>query len=115
MVHCEYAPSLPPSLPPGIVQYMQKQVGPSSLLLQSGRQAREFTDSRETRVIGFFSMETDAQLLNEFRDSGNLIHNDMQLGHSTDPAVAKEMGMPLESVVIFHPRSLTNLLGILQL
>ena len=51
-------------------------------------------------------METGAELLQEFRDSGNLIRNDIRLGHSTDPAVAKEMGMPLESVVIFHPRSL---------
>ncbi len=83
---------------------MKKQVGPPSTVLQSAKEAREFSTSEETMAIGFFSKETDPKLLLEFMESGNLLRMDLSLGHATDPEVAKEMGFPLESVVIFHPR-----------
>lgn len=84
---------------------MQRQAGPSSLLLQSVKEVREFSSgSRETRAVGFFTSETSAALLEEFRESGNLVRTNIRLGHSTDEKVAEKMGFPVESVVVFHPR-----------
>ncbi len=87
---------------------MKRQAGPPSTLLLSVKEAQEFSTSEETRGIGFFSGETDPKMLLEFMESGNHARMDVTLGHTTDPAVAKEMGFPLDSVVIFHPRQVIH-------
>ena len=89
---------------PGIVEYMKKQVGPSSSPLESTKLARAFSSSSETRAIGFFDAETDPRLISEFLDSGNMVRSDLRLGHTTDRTVAEELGFPVNSVVIFHPK-----------
>jgi len=88
----------------GIVKYMQKQVGPSSVPLASVAKVRGFTDNRETQVVGFFTKDTPVQLVKDFQESGNLVREYVQLGHTVDKQVAKGMGFPVDSAVVFHPR-----------
>lgn len=88
----------------GIVKYMQKQAGPSSILLASVAKVRGFTDNRETQVVGFFTKDTPVQLVKDFQESGNLVREYVQLGHTVDKQVAKGMGFPVDSAVVFHPR-----------
>lgn len=88
----------------GIVKYMQKQAGPSSVPLASVAKVRGFTDNRETQVVGFFTKDTPVQLVKDFQESGNLVREYVQLGHTVDKQVAKGMGFPVDSAVVFHPR-----------
>lgn len=83
---------------------MRRQAGPSSILLQSVKEAQDFATAEETRAIGFFSSDTDSEFIQRFLESGNHVRMDMLLGHTTDPTIAEEMGFPLDSVVVFHPR-----------
>ena len=96
--------SLPLLTHPGIVEYMRRQAGPSSTPLASVAEVRGFVNSRETRVVGFFSGDTSSHLLDEFKESGNLVREDVRLGHTTDRQVAKGMGFPEDSVVVFYPK-----------
>ena len=89
---------------PGIVEYMRRQAGPSSTPLASVAEVRGFVNSRETRVVGFFSGDTSSHLLDEFKESGNLVREDVRLGHTTDRQVAKGMGFPEDSAVVFYPK-----------
>ena len=88
----------------GIINYMQRQAGPSSTRLASMAEVRGFTDNRETQVVGFFTKDTSVRLLKDFQESGNLVREYVRLGHTTDKRVAKAMGFPVDSAVVFHPR-----------
>ena len=83
---------------------MRRQAGPSSTPLASVAEVRGFVNSRETQVVGFFSGDTSSHLVDEFKESGNLVREDVQLGHTMDRQVAKEMGFPEDSAVVFYPK-----------
>ena len=84
---------------------MKKQVGPPSQLLSSVAETKAFARSNtEIRAIGFFSKSTKPELLERYMETGNRVRMDMELGHTTDEAVAKEMGFKTNTIVVFHPR-----------
>ena len=99
---------LPPSVAPGIVEYMQRQAGPSSVFMDSVEEVKRFISAEETRGVGFFSAETNGLLVDAFIESGNFGRDLIRLGHVTNGDVAMDMGFPLNSVVIFHPRHLVT-------
>ena len=89
--------------PTGIVDYMKRQSGPSSTLLQSADEVRKFSKSpMEPRVVAFFSESTNSKLVEAFVEAGNLLRMDMKLGHCTDAAVAMEMGRKVDTVVVHY-------------
>ena len=89
--------------PPGIVNYMKRQAGPSSTLLQSAEAVKKFSKSpTEARVVGFFSESTNSKILDAFMEAGNLLRMDTKLGHCTDAAVAMEMGQKVDTVVVYY-------------
>ena len=90
---------------PGIVRYMQRQAGPSSRLLTSVEDGKQFSKSQtEVRVIGFFSSTTDPQVIKTYMESGNEVRMDMELGHATDEKIAQGMGFDVDTVGVFHSR-----------
>lgn len=87
----------------GIVNYMKRQAGPSSKPLQTADDIKKFSKSpNEPRAVAFFSESTNSKLIDAFIEAGNLLRMDMQLGHCTNAAVAKEMGQKVDTVVIYH-------------
>ena len=43
---------------PGIVEYMQQQAGPSSILLEHIEDVKKFTSTRDISVVGYFTEDT---------------------------------------------------------
>ena len=46
------------SPPPGIVEYMRRQAGPGSILLERAEDVRRFTRTREVTVVAYFNDHT---------------------------------------------------------
>jgi protein disulfide-isomerase A4 len=95
----------------GIVEYMIKQAGPSSVFIEDVAAVRKFVQSSTTgepKGFGFFSSETSASALKTFLESGNLARLDLKLGHTTDPSIAQQLLFPINSVVVFHPHDLVT-------
>eukprot|EP00731_Ephydatia_muelleri_P009083 Em0004g1421a len=69
---------------------------------------KQFSSSDETRAVAFFSAETSGLLVDAFIESGNFARDIIKLGHVTNGAIAMDMGIPLNSVVVFHPRHLVT-------
>ena len=89
--------------PSGIVNYMKRQAGPSSTLLQSVEAIKKFSKSpTEARVVGFFSESTNSKILDAFMEAGNLLRMDTKLGHCMDAAVATEMEQRVDTVVVYY-------------
>ena len=76
--------------------------------MDSIEDVNQFISSDETRAVGFFSAETSGLLVDAFLESGNFARDIIRLGHVTNGAVAMDMGIPLNSVVVFHPRHLVT-------
>ena len=84
---------------------MQRQAGPSSLLLTSVEGSKHFSKSQtEVRVIGFFSSTTDPKVIKTYMESGNEVRMDMELGHTTDEKIAQGMGFEVDTIAVFHSR-----------
>ena len=93
----------------GIVEYMKKQAGPSSVFLETVEAVKSFRHSNtEPRGIGFFSSETSADALKTFLASGDEARIDLKLGHTTDSTIAEKLSFPVNSVVVFHPQLTTT-------
>lgn len=67
----------------GIVSYMKKQAGPSSVSLLSEADLDSFVDSYEASVVGFFSGEDSTQLA-EFLKVSSALRDSYRFAHSTD-------------------------------
>lgn len=83
----------PPPHPLGIMEYMKRQAGPSSVFMGDVQEVRKFISSDHTHAVGFFSKETSTLLVEAFIESGNFVWEIMQLGYVTNGDIAKGMGM----------------------
>ncbi len=85
---------------------MKKQAGPSSLYLEDIAAVRKFKTLavEESVVIGFFSSETNAAIIDTYIESGNYVRENLRLGHTTDGRIAEEMKFEINSAVVFHPK-----------
>lgn len=92
----------------GIVEYMRKQAGPSSIQLEQNGDVRKFINSREISVVGYFSDDTGSKLVDEFLESGNLVRAEMRLGHTHQGGVASQMDQEEDTIVIYHPVHLVS-------
>ena len=96
-------------LTPGMVQYMEKQAGPSSTYLSSAKDVQAFISSpKESRAVAFFSSETSSSLVQAYIDSGDLVRMDVKLGHTTDKKIAAELKFQVDTVVFYHPQHLVT-------
>uniref|UniRef100_A0AAR2IUT1 Protein disulfide-isomerase n=1 Tax=Pygocentrus nattereri TaxID=42514 RepID=A0AAR2IUT1_PYGNA len=67
----------------GIVSYMKKQVGPSSVPLRSEADLNSFINTFDASVVGFFS-GTESPQLAEFLKASSALRDSYRFAHSTD-------------------------------
>lgn len=88
---------------------MKLQAGPSSWAISSLSDAKAFVAGKtDVRAIGYFSPETDADVLKTFIESGNFAREDVKLGHTTDVSLAEYFTVNVNTVVVYHPRHLVT-------
>jgi len=88
----------------GIVNYMKKNAGPSSITLKDTAHLQKKLDSAEDMlVVGFFSEEND--LYKQFQKAADQKRSDFAFAHSTDAGINKDAGHENE-VVLFKPKHL---------
>ena len=56
--------------PPGIVEYMRRQAGPGSILLERAEDVRRFTRTREVTVVAYFNEHTGEEERGRRREGG---------------------------------------------
>jgi len=79
---------------------MLKEVGPSSVQLNSVDEAKEFATSEEgARAIAFLP---EGKSLERYKEVGNQLRQFLRLGHCTSEEVARAMGFKMGSVVVYY-------------
>ena len=92
-----------------MVSYMKRQAGPPSLFLEDLAAVKKFINSPEEVIaVGFFSSSTSATTIDSFIESGNLVRQDIRLGHTTDSKIAEKLKFDLNSVIVYHPKKLVS-------
>lgn len=91
----------------GIVSYMKKQAGPSSVALLREADLDGFVDNYEASVVGFFSGENSAQLA-EFLKASSALRDSYRFAHSTDVGAGLKYGVDGECVLLFRPPRLSS-------
>uniref|UniRef100_A0A8C1Y0P1 protein disulfide-isomerase n=1 Tax=Cyprinus carpio TaxID=7962 RepID=A0A8C1Y0P1_CYPCA len=92
----------------GIVSYMKKQAGPSSVALLSEADLDSFIDNYEASVVGFYSGEDSTQLA-EFLKVSSALRDSYRFAHSTDVGTGLKYGVvDGECVLLFRPPHLNS-------
>uniref|UniRef100_A0A673IXF8 Protein disulfide-isomerase n=2 Tax=Sinocyclocheilus rhinocerous TaxID=307959 RepID=A0A673IXF8_9TELE len=91
----------------GIVSYMKKQAGPSSVALLSEADLDFFVDNYEASVVGFFSGEDSTELA-EFLKVSSALRDSYRFAHSTDVGTGLKYGVDGECVLLFRPPHLNS-------
>ncbi|KAI7806597.1 protein disulfide isomerase family A, member 7 [Triplophysa rosa] len=91
----------------GIVSYMKKHAGPSSVTLHSEADLDSFVDNFEASVVGFFSGDDSAQLA-EFLKISSALSDSYRFAHSTVLGTGLKYGVDGETVLLFRPPRLNS-------
>ncbi|XP_072535579.1 protein disulfide isomerase family A, member 7 [Salminus brasiliensis] len=91
----------------GIVSYMKKQAGPSSVPLHSEADLDSFINTFEASVVGFFSGPDSLQLA-EFLKASSVLRDSYRFAHATDLGIGLKHGVDAECVLLFRPPHLNS-------
>ncbi|XP_007249749.3 protein disulfide isomerase family A, member 7 [Astyanax mexicanus] len=91
----------------GIVSYMKKQAGPSSVPLHSEADLDSFINTFDASVVGFFSGPDSLQLA-EFLKASSALRDSYRFAHATDLKIGLKHGVNSESVLLFRPPHLNS-------
>ncbi|KAG7457903.1 hypothetical protein MATL_G00232190 [Megalops atlanticus] len=91
----------------GIVSYMQKQAGPSSVPLRSEEDLDSFVNNFDASVVGFFD-GSDSEQLAEFQKAASIMRDSYRFGHTTELGPGHKHGVETESVLLFRPPRLNS-------
>ncbi|XP_023656154.1 protein disulfide-isomerase A3-like isoform X2 [Paramormyrops kingsleyae] len=86
----------------GIVQYMQKQVGPSSVSLHSKADLDAFIDNFDASIVGFFPGHGSTQLA-EFLKAAATLRESYRFAHTTKAELGVMHDLHTETVLLFRP------------
>jgi len=87
----------------GIVGYMKKNAGPSSVELKdSDHLEKKLGDAEEVLVVGFFG--SDNALMKNFMKAADKKRNDFSFAHTSDESVTEKAGQVKDTVVLFRPK-----------
>ncbi|XP_062847630.1 protein disulfide isomerase family A, member 7 [Trichomycterus rosablanca] len=92
----------------GIVSYMKKQAGPSSLALHAEADLDSFIDSFDASVVGFFS-GADSPQLAEFLKVSGALRERYRFAHTTGFGVGLKHNVDKELVLLFRPPHLNSM------
>lgn len=76
----------------GIVSYMKKQAGPSSVPLHNGRDLDAFVNNFDASVVGFFS-GVDSSQMAEFLKASSAMRDSHRFAHTTDLSLGLKHGV----------------------
>uniref|UniRef100_A0A8D0CFK9 Protein disulfide isomerase family A, member 7 n=1 Tax=Scleropages formosus TaxID=113540 RepID=A0A8D0CFK9_SCLFO len=85
----------------GIVHYMQKQTGPSSVVLHSKEDLDAFINHSDASVVGFFPNGSNTHLV-EFQKAASTLRENYRFAHTVEPGLGLLHGLEAE----YHCRSL---------
>ncbi|XP_026084237.1 protein disulfide-isomerase A3-like [Carassius auratus] len=91
----------------GIVSYMRKQAGPSSVALLSEADLDSFINNYEASVVGFFSGANSTRLA-EFLNVSSALRDSYRFAYSTDVGTGLKYGVDGECVLLFRPPHLNG-------
>uniref|UniRef100_A0AAR2LPB3 Protein disulfide-isomerase n=1 Tax=Pygocentrus nattereri TaxID=42514 RepID=A0AAR2LPB3_PYGNA len=91
----------------GIVSYMKKQVGPSSVPLRSEADLNSFINTFDASVVGFFS-GTESPQLAEFLKASSALRDSYRFAHSTDLRIGLKHNVDTECVLLIRPPHLNS-------
>lgn len=91
----------------GIVSYMKKQAGPSSVPLHNGRDLDAFVNNFDASVVGFFS-GVDSSQMAEFLKASSAMRDSHRFAHTTDLSLGLKHGVESDTVVLFRPPRLNS-------
>ncbi|XP_066539001.1 protein disulfide isomerase family A, member 7 [Hoplias malabaricus] len=91
----------------GIVSYMKKQAGPSSLLLRSEADLDSFINTFEASIVGLFS-GADSGHLAEFLKTASALRDNYRFAHAIDLGIGLKHSVDAECVLLFRPPHLNS-------
>uniref|UniRef100_A0A8C7G8W8 Protein disulfide-isomerase n=1 Tax=Oncorhynchus kisutch TaxID=8019 RepID=A0A8C7G8W8_ONCKI len=91
----------------GIVSYMKKQAGPSSVPLHNERDLDAFVNHFEASVVGFFSSADSSQMA-EFLKASSAMRDSHRFAHTADLSLGLKHGVESDTVVLFRPPRLNS-------
>ncbi|XP_053484678.1 protein disulfide isomerase family A, member 7 isoform X2 [Ictalurus furcatus] len=91
----------------GIVSYMKKQAGPSSIALHSEAELDAFINGFDASVVGFFSGSDHLELA-AFLKASSALRDSYRFAHTTDLGIGLKYGVDRECVLLFRPPHMSN-------
>ncbi|KAI5106166.1 hypothetical protein C0J45_3863 [Silurus meridionalis] len=91
----------------GIVSYMKKQAGPSSVALHTEAELDAFVNSFNYSIVGFFS-GSDVLGLAEFLTASSALRDSYRFAHVTDLRIGFKYGVDTECILLFRPPHMRN-------
>ncbi|XP_018603247.2 protein disulfide-isomerase A3-like isoform X2 [Scleropages formosus] len=92
----------------GIVHYMQKQTGPSSVVLHSKEDLDAFINHSDASVVGFFPNGSNTHLV-EFQKAASTLRENYRFAHTVEPGLGLLHGLEAEGVLLFRPPRLSSI------
>uniref|UniRef100_A0A673Y954 Protein disulfide-isomerase n=1 Tax=Salmo trutta TaxID=8032 RepID=A0A673Y954_SALTR len=87
----------------GIVSFMKKQAGPSSIPLHNERDLDAFINNLEASVVG-----ADSSQMAEFLKASSAMRDSHRFAHTADLSLGLKHGVESETVVLFRPPRLNS-------
>ncbi|MBN3310035.1 PDIA3 isomerase, partial [Amia calva] len=91
----------------GIVSYMKKQAGPSSVELRTKEDLEAFVNNFDASVVGFF-VDGDSAGLAEFLKAASAMRDGYRFAHTTAPSLREAHAVTAEEVLLFRPPRLRS-------
>ncbi|KAI4893266.1 hypothetical protein NFI96_019665, partial [Prochilodus magdalenae] len=91
----------------GIVSYMKKQAGPSSVPLHNEADLDSFINTFDASIVGFFSGADSLQLA-EFLKASSALRDNYRFAHSTDLGIGLKYSVDSDCVLLFRPPHLNS-------
>ncbi|XP_062245483.1 protein disulfide-isomerase A3 [Platichthys flesus] len=91
----------------GIVSFLKKQAGPSSVELKGEADMEKFGSGPDAIVVGFFADDKSTSQA-EFLKAASALRENYRFAHTNSEALLQSQGIDGEGVVLFRPPRLSN-------
>ncbi|XP_069551509.1 protein disulfide-isomerase A3 [Brachyistius frenatus] len=91
----------------GIVSFLKKQAGPSSVELKADEDLKKFIADQDASVIGLFADDKSTAQV-EFLKAASALRDNYRFAHTNSEALLSSYGVGAEGVLLFRPPRLNN-------